>query len=50
MCDLLNLNRDTYYENVKSAILDKLDQNISQMNAIEEYVWAVCHLDVYLFM
>jgi hypothetical protein len=38
ICDLINLNRDTYYENVKGAILDKLDQNINQMNAIEELV------------
>lgn len=36
MCDLLHLNRDTYYENVKSAILEKLDQNVHQMQAIEE--------------
>lgn len=36
MCDLLHLNRDTYYENVKSVILEKLDHNTHQMNAIEE--------------
>lgn len=36
MCDLLHLNRDTYYENVKSVISERLDHNAHQLNAIEE--------------
>jgi alpha-aminoadipic semialdehyde synthase len=36
MCDLLHVNRDMYYENVKAVILEKLDYNGNQMHAIEE--------------
>ena len=36
MCDLLHLNRDTYYDNVRNVILEKLDHNVAQMNAVEE--------------
>ena len=36
MADLVNLNRDSLYDNVKNAIFDKLDQDLSQLNALEE--------------
>lgn len=36
MCDLLSIDRDTYYENVKSAIYDKLNQDDDLANAVEE--------------
>lgn len=32
----MNLSRDTYYENVKGAIFNKLGQDMNQLNAIEE--------------
>ena len=36
MCDLLNLNRDTYYDNVKTAMFEKLGQNEEQLTALEK--------------
>jgi hypothetical protein len=36
MSDLVNLNRDSLYDNVKHAIFDKLEQDQSQLNALEE--------------
>jgi hypothetical protein len=37
MCDLMNIDRDTYYDNVKDSIYNKLNQNENQTTAIEEY-------------
>lgn len=37
MCDLLNIDRDTYYDNVKDSIFNKLNQNENQTAAMEEY-------------
>jgi hypothetical protein len=36
MCDLLNLNRDAYIDNIKQAMFDKLGQDMLQVNATEE--------------
>ena len=38
MSDLVNLNRDSLYDNVKHAIFDKLEQDLQQLNALEEYI------------
>ena len=37
ICDLINLSRDSYYENVKQAVYTHLDQDEHQLHAIEEY-------------
>ena len=37
MCDLTNQSRDSYYENIKGAVYNKLNQNEEQLEAIEEY-------------
>ncbi|RNA45143.1 alpha-aminoadipic semialdehyde mitochondrial [Brachionus plicatilis] len=36
MCDLLSIDRDTYYENVKSAIYDKLNHDADLTDAVEQ--------------
>ncbi len=33
----MNIDRDTYYDNVKDSIYNKLNQNENQTTAIEEY-------------
>ena len=38
MCDLLGQNDDLYYENLKSIIYNKLEQNKEQTDTIEEYL------------
>ena len=36
MSDLVNLSRDSLYDNLKHAIFDKLEQDSTQLNALEE--------------
>ena len=36
MCDLLHIDRETYYENIKGTIFGKLNQDANLLNAIEE--------------
>jgi hypothetical protein len=37
MCDITSQNRDTYYENIKRVIYDKLNQDQERLETIEEY-------------
>jgi hypothetical protein len=37
MCDIMGQNHDLYYENLKTLVYNKLDQNKEQLDTIEEY-------------
>ena len=40
LCDITSQSRDTYYENVKRVVLEKLNGDLDQFQTIEEFDWA----------
>ena len=37
LCDITSQSRDTYYENVKRVVLEKLNGDLDQFQTIEEF-------------